>query len=614
MKRTKRPIFKTLSLVAAIAGGSLLISACDDEASSPQAGGGGTPPAPITFRYEVWGTDQSNQTPGASALGDRGSAMYIWNSLDVDAQIAGGAKAEPLGCGADAGVAGKGPCQIDDVFPGTLENELGKKLSENQNSGFARMHGSLSDPQNMYMNINMFKTGGTGGFVGIMDGRTKEAVALFQVTMTGKSAGGRSVHMSFWNKDGSALLVANLHGRIVERIDITRDAAGNITNANMNRAAAFSAGSGASALHIEDSHAYSGKNALGNDLISTVSGSYSPSAFNELLPNGECKENGCATGTTSANGGRPGGVIICPIVTDTDMMYLTFGAGGAIVIDSRKTPMSPVAAYGNEELNGAGCGGVHIGNSIWLDGGVSAVGAGAPRSTFTVYTLNDTVISGAANSGTYLTDATKPQVVTVFKDALNTAASGNVGGIAEANTTGQLPGTTTRRDAHGMIQTIDDKYVHVVDRIQNNMEVFDAVTETHIGTYDLVSADGQGMGTGPCAAASVTDGNLVKAGSVVLPTNDPAPDLMGATPDGKYLVVALRGPKPVTVNHGAQGSCPGVGMIELTNGGASGKLVAVLRSTNEVDDFVPGDFTGGANYIGAESADIHGASTRVILP
>jgi hypothetical protein len=107
---------------------------------------------------------------------------------------------------------------------------------------------------------------------------------------------------------------------------------------------------------------------------------------------------------------------------------------------------------------------------------------------------------------------------------------------------------------------------------------------------------------GACAAKSVTD-------DATLPTNDPAPDLMDTTPDGKYIVVALRGPAPVTVTHGGQGSCPGVGMIELTDGGASGKLVAVLRASNTVDT-ATGSFPGGIDYVGAERADIHGAAAR----
>ncbi|MCK4834802.1 MAG: hypothetical protein KAT12_08485, partial [Gammaproteobacteria bacterium] len=118
----------------------------------------------------------------------------------------------------------------------------------------------------------------------------------------------------------------------------------------------------------------------------------------------------------------------------------------------------------------------------------------------------------------------------------------------------------------------------------------------------LTSANGQGGGVGPCAAASVSD----DAG---LPGNDPAPDLMGTTPDGKYLVVATRGPSPVSVGGNAQGSCPGVGVIGLRKGGSSGKLLTVLRTTNTVDDSSVNAPNGHA-YTGAERSDIHGASVR----
>ncbi len=615
-----------VSLAAVLASSMLFIGGCtdDDEDGSATVPGAGITPRGIP--YEVWGTDQSNTVADAGGRGLQGSNMWIWDSADVETQLAGGAAAAPIPCNNGAT---PGPCAMEAIFPGDLVDEEGTALSDAFGAGFARMHGSLPDPRGKYMNVNMFAPG--GGYVGIMDGKSKSAVALFRVSKNGGPTANRSVHMSFWNKDGSALFVANLHGRIVERIDITRDAGGNITNANLNRAAALSAASGIRATIAADgrSHAYRGNNALGVPLVSTVSGDYSASAFTDLTPAGKCKENGCTTaadGTTLAEGetnngaagGRPGGVIICPIVSDNDMLYITFGAGGMLVADARKTPMQIVAEYGNQEVNGAGCGGVHTGDSIWLDGGVSAAPGGANRSTFTVYTVNDTIITAAANAGTILPENT-PAIKTIFKDESNTSASGNIGAVVNVaagtvieegsvvNNTGQIFGTSTRRDAHGMINTTDDKYVHVVDRIQNTMEVFETATETHVGSYSLMTDDGSmpvmGESTpGACADASVTD-------DAALPTNDPAPDLMDTTPDGKYIVVALRGPAPVTVTHGAQGSCPGVGMIELTQGGASGKLVAVLRSVNTVDN-AEVSAPGGVVYIGAERSDIHGAATR----
>jgi hypothetical protein len=72
-------------------------------------------------------------------------------------------------------------------------------------------------------------------------------------------------------------------------------------------------------------------------------------------------------------------------------------------------------------------------------------------------------------------------------------------------------------------------------------------------------------------------------------------------------MVALRGPRPVSVRHSAQGSCPGVGIIALENDGASGRLVSVLRSTNTLDNSGAGA-PGGYAYTGIEHSDIHGVT------
>ena len=39
--------------------------------------------------------------------------------------------------------------------------------------------------------------------------------------------------------------------------------------------------------------------------------------------------------------------------------------------------------------------------------------------------------------------------------------------------------------------------------------------------------------------------------------------LLEITPNGKFLMIAFRGPVPVSVPHSAQGSCPGVGIVRL---------------------------------------------------
>jgi len=556
--------------LTAFATGLVLASA---SAIAAGPGKGSTP-------YEVWAADQSNSVAGVASRGVSGSYIWVWDGKDVGDQIKGNSTATPI------------KIDLYDAFDSSLVEvdttgtPTGETLGSSPN--FGRLHGMIADPQQKYMNINSFVPG--GGYVGIMDGETKEAVALFRVTQTdaGLSGSGRSLHMSFWNNDGSALLLANLHGRILERIDVTRDADGNITNANYNLGASLNVGGALSSI-ADEATAFTGPG-----MVSTVSGSYDAVAgLGGLTPSGAPRQGA----------ERPTNVIVCPIVSDTDNVYITFGGGGLLVADGNNTPMNIVAEYDRASVNGAGCGGVQSGDFVYLNAGASAGGAGATQSTMTVYAIDDAAIA-AGNGG-----VNTPEPVVVYRDvddtdgnAANTATIGATTGPASI-ADGQLPGVTTRRDAHGMAITNDGKYIHQADRLQNVVEVIDTASMSRVGTYDLTSANGKGAGVGPCEAASVSD-------DPGLPSNDPTPDLMEATPDGKYMVVATRGPVPVSVGHNAQGSCPGVGIIKLSHNGDSGKLITVLRTTNTVDT-APQSAPGGHAYTGAEHSDPHGASVRM---
>ena len=555
------PKNKSFKKILLLAGAVVGLSACGINTGILDAGGSSIPQAPEanSVPYEIWAADQSNSVAGEATRGVNGSFMWVWTSEAMLAQIGGGAAAQPLGCA--GGIPG--PCDIKAVFPSTLvENGVagatGNTLANLPN--FGRLHGMIADPQNQYMNVNMFAP--SGGYVGIVDGATKEAIALFRVSST---TNGRSLHMSFWNSDGSALLLANLHGRILERIDITRDATGRITGADFNQSASL--GVSHSMVILDGAKAFTGNNAAGNAMVSSVSGAYDATALADLTPSGVCKANGCPTGVNASGGGRPGNVIVCPIVSDRDNAYVTFGGGGLLIADTRQTPMAINGEYTQDVINGAGCGGVDLFGKMWINAGASASGAGATQSTYTMYTIDDVF-------NTTPMAENMPTPTLVFRDPNNTNTLGNPTGAA-ANNTGQLPGTTTRRDAHGAAPTFFGSHVHNGDRVQNNVEVF-ATSDNTRTTYDLTSADGKGGGVGPCEAASVSD----DAG---LPTNDPAPDLMEPTPDANFLVIAFRGPIPVSVTHSAQGSCPGVGIVEVLDGGAGGKLVTVLRTTNTID-------------------------------
>jgi len=79
---------------------------------------------------------------------------------------------------------------------------------------------------------------------------------------------------------------------------------------------------------------------------------------------------------------------------------------------------------------------------------------------------------------------------------------------------------------------------------------------------------------------------------------DPAPDLIDASPDGRRLYVALRGPTPLSGDpHISTGVTPGLGIIDVTSSGRAGELAGLVRITNP-----------GAN--GEERADAHAVRVR----
>ena len=537
----------------------------------------------------MWASDQSNSVPGQEKLGIKGSFLWIWDSDDIETQLAGGPDATPIGC--EPGTTG--PCDLIDLFPQDLvESTSGTQLKDL--SGFGRLHGVIKDPQQRYVNANIFAPG--GGYIGVIDTRTKEAVALFRAT---EFNGARSVHMSFWNKDGSAIIVGNLNGKAIERINVERDPDGIITQLSFDKSATLGLGKAQSVT--ADAAVFTGVNAHGNPLIGQTIGDYLNADLSDFTPNSVCKENGCDGGANDGDkGGRGANLPICSIPSmDNDLTYITLAGGGLFVVDASQTPLKIVGEYGKEVIYGAGCGGVQAKGKMHVNSGVSASGLGADQSMFAVWQLDDEDYLGPT-----MNPQNEPLPAVVFEDEDNTATGGNLVGVP-SDPSGQIPGQTTRRDSHGTAATVDESYVHVVDRVQNVVESFDVESFKRV-TYDLTSKSGKNGLTGQpgaCAAKSVLDDEN-------LPINDPAPDLSETTPDGKYLMIAFRGPAPVSVPHSAQGSCPGVGVVELLPNGKGGRLVGVLRSTNTVVDAVvitDASFPGGIAYSGAERSDVHGA-------
>lgn len=88
------------------------------------------------------------------------------------------------------------------------------------------------------------------------------------------------------------------------------------------------------------------------------------------------------------------------------------------------------------------------------------------------------------------------------------------------------------------------------------------------------------------------------AASGALAPNTPAPDLAESAPSGDLVFVAFRGPTPLSGDpHIATGSTPGLGILEVLEGGRNGRLVGLVRLTNVGDE-------------GVERADPHGLRVR----
>jgi hypothetical protein len=215
------------------------------------------------------------------------------------------------------------------------------------------------------------------------------------------------------------------------------------------------------------------------------------------------------------------------------------------VVDTKATPMTIVAEYDKATVKGNGCGGTQVGDSMYINSGGSPVNVsgGDPHHPalygFDVYRFP---LGGYSASNPPNT----PAPALVFSKS----------GAA---------------DSHGMISTGRGEYLWVMDRHGDVAEIVETSSGRHVNTVPL-------------------NGEL---------TDNAAPDITDASPSGNRLFVALRGPVPLSGDpHNAIGSTPGLGIIQVTQGGLSGALVSIVRITNPLQQ-------------GAQQPDPHGVRVRV---
>jgi DNA-binding beta-propeller fold protein YncE len=317
------------------------------------------------------------------------------------------------------------------------------------------------------------------GHVVIFDARTREPI---ECVRTSQSPSGQQAHAAFPSPDGSYVLVANQNGKRLERID-----------------ADFAAG--------------------------------------RFVPNPAATLD-LATCTTpsgaacQAPGVRPDNAPICPVISGAgDLAFVTLRGGGMLVVDPRPTPMRIVAEYDMATVKGNGCGGVQVGNGMYVNSG----GRPGPLEHLHVYGFD------------------------VYRFALASFDA------ARPSTAPNAPAPTVvftaegEHDSHGMIATGGGAYIWVADRHADVIEI-------------LATADNSRVRTVPL------NGGL---------TNNAAPDLIDISPRGDRVFVAFRGPTPLSGDpHNATGSTPGLAVLEVIANGQDARIAGLIRLTNVGTDGV----------------------------
>ena len=146
-------------------------------------------------------------------------------------------------------------------------------------------------------------------------------------------------------------------------------------------------------------------------------------------------------------GERPDTSPICPITESSSRYaFVTLRGGGLFVFDVTTTPMSLVATLNNNEIHPAGCGGIQVGETMYVNSG-----GGWPVAplSYDIYALNLSNLPKSVSAK--LVSSRDEQFA----------------------------------DSHGMAAV--GRYVWSADRAGNNIEIIDTVSNLSVGSIDLVT-------------------------------------------------------------------------------------------------------------------------------
>jgi len=147
------------------------------------------------------------------------------------------------------------------------------------------------------------------------------------------------------------------------------------------------------------------------------------------------------------SGERPDAAPICPI-TESSSTYalVTLRGGGLLVVDVTVTPMKVVATLDNNQVHPAGCGGIEVGGTMYINSG-----GGWPIAplSYDVYALD-------------MTNMPKSISAKLLSQRDNQFA-----------------------DSHGMAAV--GRYIWSADRAGNNIEIIDTLSDLTVGSVNLVT-------------------------------------------------------------------------------------------------------------------------------
>ena len=232
--------------------------------------------------------------------------------------------------------------------------------------------------------------------------------------------------------------------------------------------------------------------------------------------------------------------IVALVDSSSSLGFITLRGGGFFVVDPKTTPMKVIAEYDRTTVHGNGFAGAQAAGTMFVNSGG---GTTTNLHKFNVYAFPLTGYSAVNQPNT-------PPPRLLYSD------------------------DGAERDSHGMVVMKHERFVWVLDRVQNVAEIFDTKTGAHINRV-----------------------NLNIDGPVGL-----APDLADLSPAGNRIFVSLRGPNPLSGDpHASTGSTPGLGVIEVQRKGVSGVLKSVVPINN-------------IDASGIERADAHGIRVRLKCP